>query len=220
MSLDLAQAQTNNKIEFVYNIELMRGHLGQAVVNKENGNNSLSRAHITHSIMEVYDFIEVPLVTTDANLNALLFHKLDGLSKNVEGLNILQFKRDIDIVNLMLKKATKSIIPKDNSTLNLIAATWLLDTAIEEYEVGVSNGKLTHVVEYQDAIGFISRAESLFNDTYPMLNQSMRLTADQAMNLFHLLNSKVQNKNNTDDIQITIKEIKQKATNITGFYLP
>jgi hypothetical protein len=75
MSLDLAQAQTNNKIEFVNNIELMKGHLGQAVVNKENANDSLSRAHITHSIMEVYDFIEVPLLTTDPNLNALLFQQ-------------------------------------------------------------------------------------------------------------------------------------------------
>ena len=33
--LSLAEAQTYNKIEFVYNIEQMKGHLEQAVVNKE-----------------------------------------------------------------------------------------------------------------------------------------------------------------------------------------
>jgi hypothetical protein len=203
----------------MYNIELMRGHLEQAVANKENGNNSLSRAHISHSIMEVYDFIEVPLVTVDANLNGLLFHKLDSLSKNVEGLNTLEFRTEIDIVNLMLNKAIKSIIPKDNSSINLIASTWLLDAAIEKYQAGVTNGNITHLVDFQDSVGFISRSMSLFNDTYPMLNQSMRLTADQAVSLYPSLNSKVQNKNNTDDVLISINEIKQKAIKITGFNL-
>jgi hypothetical protein len=53
-----------------------------------------------------------------------------------------------------------------------------------------------------------------------MLNQSMRIPADQAKSLFSLLNSKVQDKTNIDDLQSSITEIKQKATNITGVYLP
>jgi hypothetical protein len=216
----LADAQTYNKIEYVYNIELMKGHLEQAMVNKVNGNNSLSRAHISHSIMEVYDFIEVPLITTDSNLDALLFHTLDSLSKNVEGLDNIQFKRDIDIVNLMLNKATKSFIPENNITLNLIAATWLLDTAIEEYQEGIASGKVNDLIDYQDSIGFISRSESLFNDSYPMLNQSMRIPADQVKSLFSLLNFKVKDKIDINNIQTSITEIKQITTNITGVYLP
>jgi hypothetical protein len=219
-TFSIADGQTYNKIEYVYNIELMKGHLEQALVNKEIGNNSLSRAHISHSIMEIYDFIEIQLATTDSNLNALLFHALDSLSKNVEGLNFLQFKRETDNIDLMLNKARKLIVPKDNSTLNLIAATWLLDASAEKYEAGIANGKVKHLVDYQDSIGFISRSESLFNDTYPMLNQSMRIPADQAKSLFSLLNSKVQDKTNIDDLQSLITEIKQKATNITGVYLP
>jgi len=31
----VAEAQTYNKLEFVYNIEQMKGHLEQAIVNKE-----------------------------------------------------------------------------------------------------------------------------------------------------------------------------------------
>ena len=38
---------------------MMRGHLKQAIANKENGNNSLTQAHIQHPIAEIYDFIEV-----------------------------------------------------------------------------------------------------------------------------------------------------------------
>jgi hypothetical protein len=35
-----------NQIEYVYNIEQMKDHLEQAIVNKEDGNNTLTRAHI------------------------------------------------------------------------------------------------------------------------------------------------------------------------------
>jgi hypothetical protein len=54
---DLAEAQTSNKIEYVFNIEQMKGHLEQAVANKESGNVSLSQAHILHIIMGLYDLI-------------------------------------------------------------------------------------------------------------------------------------------------------------------
>ncbi|HXW12562.1 MAG TPA: hypothetical protein VD694_07370 [Nitrososphaeraceae archaeon] len=55
MFFSVAEAQTYNKLEFVYNIEQMKGHLEQAVVNKENGNNTLTQAHIQHPIVEIYD---------------------------------------------------------------------------------------------------------------------------------------------------------------------
>jgi hypothetical protein len=220
LSFDLAGAQTTNKIEYVFNIEQMKGHLEQAVKNKENANNSLTRAHIQHPIVEIYDFIEVQLGTADSNLNTLLFNSLNNLSKNVEKLDSSQFKKETAEINQMLDNAIKLIVPMDNSTSNLIASSWLLDAANTEYESGVSNGKVTQVVEYQDAMGFISRAESLFNDTLPILNQSMKSSADQAMSLFSPLNSKVQTKADINDIYTSTSEIKQKISNITGFHLP
>jgi hypothetical protein len=74
LSFDPAGAQSTNKIEYVFNIEQMKGHLEQTVKNKENGNNSLSQAHIHHLIVEIYDFMEVQLGTADSNLNTLLFN--------------------------------------------------------------------------------------------------------------------------------------------------
>jgi hypothetical protein len=145
---------------------------------------------------------------------------LDELSKNVKGLDSSQFKEDTDKVNRMLNRAIELLVPEDNSTLNLIAASWLLDTAIGEYESGVANGKVTHLDEYQDAIGLISRAESLFNDSLPMLNQSMKISSDQAKSLFSQLNLKVQNIADINDIWTSNKGIKQTISNITGFHLP
>lgn len=215
--LSLAEAQTYNKIEFVYNIEQMKGHLEQAIVNKENGNNTLTQAHIQHPIVEIYDAIEVQLASVDSNHNTLLFNSLSQLSKNADNLNLAQFEQETNGVNQKLDKASDLVAPGDNSTITLIVASWLLDAANAEYESGVRSGKIIQIVEYQDAMGFISRSESLLNGTLPTLNQSMKVTGNEALNLYPQLDSKVQTTADINDIYTITSEIKQKIANITGF---
>ena len=195
----------------------MKGHLEQAIINKENGNNTLTQAHIQHPIVEIYDSIEVQLASVDNNHNTLLFNSLNELSKNADKLDLTQFKEETNEVNQILNKAIDLIVPEDNSTLTLIAASWLLDAANGEYESGVRNGNIIQIVEYQDAIGFISRSESLLNDTLPKLNQSMKISTDETKKLFAELNLKAQTKADIDDIRMSTNEIKQKISNITGF---
>lgn len=213
----VADAQTYNKLEFVYNIEQMKGHLEQAIVNKENGNNTLTQAHIQHPIVEIYDAIEAQLAAVDSNHNTLLFNSLNQLSKNADNSDLAQFKEQTSGVNQILDKAIDLVTPGDNSTFTLIVASWLLDAANTEYDSGVRNGKIIQIVEYQDAIGFISRSESLLNDTLPMLNQSMKVTGDEAYKLYTELNSKVLTMVDINDIYMTTSQIKQKIANITGF---
>ena len=202
-----------NQIEYVYNIEQMKGHLEQATLNKEDGNNTLTRAHILHPIIEIYDFIEAPLVTVDSNLNHTLYTSLNALSQNVEKLDVSQFKEETEKSNKMLIDAIKLIVPQENSTLNLIVASWLFDIANTEYEGGVSDGKVIEIVEYQDASGFISRAESLVKDSIPMLNKTMKNSAEEVLSLISPLKSEIQNK---ADIEIPISELKKKISNMTG----
>lgn len=202
-----------NQIEYVYNIEQMKGHLEQAILNKENGNNTLTRAHILHPIVEIYDFIEAPLVTVDSNLNHTLYTSLNALSQNVEKLNVSKFTEETEKSNKMLNDAIKLVVPQKNSTLNLIVASWLFDVANTEYEGGVRDGKVIEIVEYQDADGFISRAESLVKDSIPMLNQTMKNSAEEVLSLISPLKSEIQNK---ADIPEAISELKQKISNMTG----
>ena len=202
-----------NQIEYVYNIEQMKGHLEQAILNKENGNNTLTRAHILHPIVEIYDFIEAPLVTVDSNLNHTLYTSLNALSQNVEKLNVSKFTEETEKSNKMLNDAIKLVVPQKNSTLNLIVASWLFDIANTEYEGGVRDGKVIEIVEYQDAGGFISRAESLVKDSIPMLNQTMKNSAEEVLSLISPLKSEIQNK---ADIPEAISELKQKISNMTG----
>jgi hypothetical protein len=212
-AFDLVWGQMPNQIEYVYNIEQMKGHLEQAILNKEDGNNTLTRAHILHPIVEIYDFIEAPLVTVDSNLNHTLYTTLNSLSQNVEKLDVSKFTEETEKSNKMLNDAIKLIVPQKNSTLNLIVASWLFDVANTEYEGGVSDGKVIEIVEYQDASGFISRAESLVKDSVPMLNQTMKNSAEEVLSLISPLKTEIQNK---ADIQGPISELKQKISNMTG----
>ena len=212
-AFDLVWGQMPNQIEYVYNIEQMKGHLEQAILNKENGNNTLTQAHILHPIVEIYDFIEAPLVTVDSNLNHTLYTSLNALSQNVEKLDVSKFTEETEKSNKMLNDAIKLIVPQKNSTLSLIVASWLFDVANTEYEGGVRDGKVIEIVEYQDASGFISRAESLVKDSIPMLNQTMKNSAEEVLSLISPLKSEIQNK---ADISVPISELKQKISNMTG----
>ena len=112
-SFNIAAAQSDdNTVEFMSNIEMMKGHLEQAVANKENGNNNLTLAHVLHPIAELYDLIEVKLATADTTLNTTLATSLDELSKNVEKLDSSQFMGETDKVNQMLDNAIKLNSPR------------------------------------------------------------------------------------------------------------
>src|SRR5215475_12286442 len=45
-------------VEFVSNIEQVKGHIEQALANKQAGNNTLALAHTLHPIAEIYANIE------------------------------------------------------------------------------------------------------------------------------------------------------------------
>ena len=117
----------------------------------------------------------------------------------------------------MLDKAIDLVVPEDNSTLTLIVACRLLDAANAEYDSGVRNGKIIQIVEYQDAMGFISRSESLINATLPTLSKLMKATGEEVYKLYAQLNSKVLTTVDINDIHTTTTEIKQKISNITEF---
>lgn len=217
MSFNIASSQSGDKkVEFVANIEQMKGHLEQAVANKENRNDTLTLAHVLHPIAELYDLIEVELANADGNLNATLATSLDELSKNVEKLDSNQFTVETTKVNDLLNDAVQLIVPEDNSTLNIMAITDLLDTAKAEYEEGVEDGAIKEIVEYQDANGFISRGGSLLNETSSMLNDSMKTSADEVMSLFSLLKVKVEAKSDPAEIEASVNDINQKLMSLDG----
>jgi hypothetical protein len=63
---------------------------------QENGNNTLTQAHVQHPIVEIYDVIQAQLAAVDRYHNTLLLNSLSRLSRKVDNSDLTQFKKEIN----------------------------------------------------------------------------------------------------------------------------
>ena len=208
-------------VEFVSNIEQIRGHLDQALMNKESGNNSLAQAHVLHPIEEVYSSIEVQLANQNSTLNETLSAALQNLSSSVTNATLEEVHGQTGFINTLLNNSVQAVVPSsefnnNNAAFNASVVARLLDIAGHEYEEAVANGILKAIVEYQDAQAFIYRAETIFNSSASRINQSMAPEIQEINDGFSNLNSAVTNKSETETVETTINGIIHELAEITG----
>ena len=207
-------------VEFVSGIEQIRGHLDQALINKESGNNTLAQAHSLHPIEEVYSTIEDQLVNQNSTLNQTLSAALQNLSSTVTNATPQDFKSQIDYVDGLLNNSVQTLVPSselnNNPAFNASIVGRLLELAGHEYEEAVANGTIIETVEYQDAQAFIHRAENVFKSSTSRINQSLAHEVEEVNQSFSNLNSTVNNRDDPQTIETTINGIMHKLAEITG----
>jgi hypothetical protein len=206
-------------VEFVSNIEQIRGHLDQALVNKESGNDTLAQAHTLHPIEEVYASIEEQLVSQNGTLNQTLSVALQDLSSSVPNAMPEQFGGQINSINALLDDSVETLVPSselNNPAFNASVVSRLLHIAGHEYEEAVANGTIMEIVEYQDGQAFIHRAESIFNSSASNINQSMAQEVEEVNELFSNLDSAVNNRDDPGNVETTINGIIHELAEITG----
>jgi hypothetical protein len=206
-------------VEFVSNIEQIRGHLDQALVNKESGNNTLAEAHSLHPIEEVYSSIEEQLVNQNNMLNQTLSAALQNLSSTVTTADLQDFESQIGNVNMLLNNSVQTLVPSselNNPAFNASVVGRLLHLAGHEYEEAVANGTIIEVVEYQDAQAFIHRAESIFKSSASRINQSLAHEVQEVNEFFSNLNGAVNNRDEPGTVETTINGIIHELAEITG----
>ena len=123
-------------VDFDSNIEQIRGHLDQAVANKEIGNTTLAKAHTLHPIEEIYSSIEVQIDSTDPSLNRSLSSSLDQLSNMVDNSSVEEFMTKALDINGLLNDTVGKVIPAQeitDSAFNLMVVGNLLSVADNEY---------------------------------------------------------------------------------------
>jgi hypothetical protein len=220
-----AAAATPNStlVDFASNIEQIRGHLDQAVVNKESGNDTLTVAHSLHPIKEVYSSIEGLLARQNSTLNQTLSLALQELSSGAANSTASQFKNQTSAVDMLLNDTVRAImiiIPSQelgNTAFNASVVARLLSIAGHEYQEAVANGIITEVVEYQDAQAFIHRAQTISDATFgSVINQTMAHEIEQVNELFGILNSAVINKGDPAEVKTTINGIVHGLEEVTG----
>jgi hypothetical protein len=206
-------------VEFVSNIEQIRGHLDQALINKESGNDTLAEAHSLHPIEEVYSSIEEQLVNQNNTLNQTLSAALQNLSSTVTTADLQDFESQIGNVNMLLNNSVQTLVPSselNNPAFNASVVGRLLDLAGHEYEEAVANGTIIEVVEYQDAQAFIHRAESIFKSSASRINQSLAHEVQEVNEFFSNLNGAVNNRDEPGTVETTINGIIHELAEITG----
>jgi hypothetical protein len=215
-------------IHFVSNIEQIIGHIEQAKSNKQAGNNTLVLAHTLHPIEEIYSSIEGQLSNANSALNQTLSSNLNQLSQTAVNSTVDQFNIQAQKVNGLLNQTIEKVVPVENrndSTFNLMVVADLLPTAESEYKEAVENGTVKEIVEYQDGQGFVSRAQSVFEQTSSLLllsSSSMKPHQETANKiqkvneLFSDLNNAIQNKSNPQVVDRPIRAIIHEISEITG----
>ena len=216
----LASIPNATLVEFVSNIEQIRGHLDQALVNKESGNDTLAQAHTLHPIEEVYSSIEDQLANQNSTLNQTLSAALQNLPSSATNATLQEFESRIDDVNTLLNDSMQAVIPSaefsNNSAFNASVVGRLLHVAGHEYEEAVENSTVKAIVEYQDAQAFIYRAHIVFNSSASNINQSMAQEVEEVNEVFSNLNGAVNNKEDPATVEATINGIIHELAEITG----
>jgi hypothetical protein len=192
--------------DFVTNAEYIKGHLEQAVIDKQAGNTTLAVAHASHPIGEVYSLMEGPLSNVSAQRAASLKKALDSLTDSAQSDTPQAFNQKVVEVNGMLDEAVQVFAGKEADEAETKAAviTNLLETAEHEYEEGVQGGKIVAMVEYQDATGFISRANAVFKTVQSNMSEH---ESEEAAELFVQLNSSLLAKADPKDIEKSVDGI-------------
>lgn len=214
-----SSVSNSSLVHFDSNMEQIRGHLDQAVANKEIGNTTLAKAHTLHPIEEIYSSIEVQIDSTDPSLNQSLSSSLNQLSNMVDNSSVEEFMTRALDINGLLNDTVGKVIPAqviNDSAFNLMVVGNLLSVADNEYKEAIENGQLKEIVEYQDGQAFISRASSIFNESSPLIPQEKSADVPVINEFFADLGDAVQEKSNPEVVSNAIGSIIHEISEVTG----
>ncbi len=214
-----SSVSNSSLVDFESNIEQIRGHLDQAVANKEIENTTLAKAHTLHPIEEIYSSIEVQIDSTDPSLNRSLSSSLGQLSNMVDNSSVEEFMTKALDINGLLNDTIGKVIPAQeitDSAFNLMVVGNLLSVADNEYKEAIENGQLKEIVEYQDGQAFISRASSIFNESSPLIPQEKSADVPVINEFFADLGNAVQEKSNPELVSNAIGSIIHEISEVTG----
>ncbi|MFQ5658210.1 MAG: hypothetical protein ACE5G5_11760, partial [Candidatus Methylomirabilales bacterium] len=147
------------------NIELMKGHLISSLENLRVGDQALAQVHASHPVSELFDFVAPPLRARSPGFESELRRLLTELQQKLDsGLQPVEYERILVQVFAVLDQALNMLIPPNilaEAGFQVAIISHLSQTASHEYHEGVRDGRVVALVEYQDAYGFVQRAQTL-----------------------------------------------------------
>ncbi|MFQ5801997.1 MAG: hypothetical protein ACE5JQ_03755 [Candidatus Methylomirabilales bacterium] len=152
-------------LRWAANIEMMKGHLTASLENLRLGEEAMALVHASHPVAEHFDLVAPPLRARSPGFETRARTVLIGLQEQLDrGLQAVEYERVLAQVFDVLDQALDVLIPPDilaEAGFQAAIIAQLCQTASQEYRVGVREGRVATLVEYQDAFGFVQRAQIL-----------------------------------------------------------
>lgn len=202
----LAFAQQEHT-EFAANLAYIRGHLDQALANRQAGNLELAAAHAGHPVHEVYSLIEAELTENDPELGEQLEQGLTNLANEIADLTPEQVQTEVAELVTLLDRAESAVIgeaERNDAKFNAMVAIAVLETAEREYQEAVDNGQIVEMVEYQDSTAFIDQAKGIFESIEAGMPEE---EAEEVSEFFKTLDSLTGSNADFEDVETAIGAI-------------
>ncbi|GIU70791.1 MAG: hypothetical protein KatS3mg003_0270 [Candidatus Nitrosocaldaceae archaeon] len=208
-------ASAEDSVDFVTKIEMIKGHLHASLQNKAADNEELAAVHAGHPIGEVFTLIKSNIASKDQALADELEDRLSELPDKV-GLSLDEYRDEVNSIIELLDQAVDKVVgeeAKDAEFLMKVIIN-LLEDAEHEYEEAVNAaGEIINIEEYQDAQGFIVRANDIFNK----IKDSIKDNAREELELFfRQLDDAIENVAKIEELEKPIKGIIHEFEEILG----
>jgi hypothetical protein len=161
--------------------------------------------------------IKNQLSSADSKLNQTLSDSLNNLTSIVFTSKPAEFVDSATFVKNLLDKALITVVPENevaNINFNMSTLINLLKTAASEYEIGIVNGTIANIAEYQDAQGFVSSASEILNKTLNSLNQTSNDKFTEIKDSLQELNTSINKKENSTRVSTIINNITNTIPNL------
>ena len=157
---------------FAANIEKCKAHLNVSAELYTKGDRAAA-LHASHPIQEIGNKVIGPASKVSAELGDKVRAALRRPSADLKGTTSpSQYARVVREAAAALDEAVERVVPKERRASLTFRARVLADLLLgmtTEHEEAYKAGKITQVVEYQDAYAFFKRAQAGHRDLAPAL---------------------------------------------------
>jgi hypothetical protein len=135
------------KVKMLTGLALIEGHLRAGIALYEAGEVDMAKTHMKHPKAEIYTELE-PMLGDDGFAD-----ELQALSDNVQnGADVAEAKSAFNAVLEAIEEAREDSNTSPRDQFDAMMAT--MRVAGEEYGIGIKDGAIDNIHEYQDAWGF------------------------------------------------------------------
>ncbi len=156
----------DEQVKFAANAEKIKGHLLSSRELYARGEAAYAAIHAAHPVQELWSLLRDPLTQASPEFAKRVGALLEKPGQEIDAkVSTKRYEDTVRGVFAALDEAVSRVVPSEihrSVVFQARVVLAILEDVAEEYEEGFKEGKITQVVEYQDAYGFFRRTQTLY----------------------------------------------------------